>query len=580
MAFLIRSMVSGDRQRFMGGGYDLDLTYITPRIIAMGFPASGIEGAWRNSINEVAMMLKRYHSGKYMVWNLSDRPYDYSIFEDQVMEFGFPDHHAPPLDLLFKIMLSLYNWLKADPLNIAVIHCLGGKGRTGTVIACYFLLLGLFDDPTRALEYFANKRSVIALGVTQPGQRSCVGYFAKILQQSFIPYQIPYYLYKIVMYGVNQQNQNQNTPFPLVNQLQATAFRPIIKVYDVRSYPKKLIYSTENSAEAENNIKRWTNHEVVPNNAMVWMFPKEKLILKGDVLFKVYHSPIGGGKKIYVFRFSFHTAFLEGGILQLSEADLSTEKKFSAYRKDNFFMHLFMDEPTDPPPLDEDPENAIVESYCQQFQKIYKDLRSIKMDQLDPKFVVNSTSTTAATTTSHNPHEDSTTTTTTITTVHTTSVKAAQKQKPLPPPPSEIGNAKSHVETSKTSLEASKPQLENSKPQVENSKSQVENSKSLAETYEHPLETAKPVETSQPQSEISAESQIETSESHDEVTEALEGNIDQPTMGNKTEAEVQAQPEAERQTNETESGQNSPGEKRDGESQRVLPDDGFDDEPL
>jgi hypothetical protein len=314
MAFLIRALVSADRQRFKHGDYDLDLTYITPRIIAMGFPASGLEGAWRNSIAEVSMMLKKYHGGKYMVWNLSDRPYDYTIFEDQVMEFGFPDHHAPPLVLLFKIMSSLYNWLRADPLNVAVVHCIGGKGRTGTVIGCYFLLTGLFDDPNNGLEYFANKRSSIANGVTQPCQKSCVGYFAKILQQNMIPYQVPYYLSKIVMYGVNQQQPN--------------AFRPVIKVYDVRSYPKKRIYSTDCPEETENNINRWATNEKVPNNAVVWLFPTHKTTLKGDVLLRVYHSPLAVGKKFSCSVFHSTLRFLRAERFRLPRLIYQQRRNF------------------------------------------------------------------------------------------------------------------------------------------------------------------------------------------------------------------------------------------------------------
>jgi hypothetical protein len=36
--------VSGDRRRFMAEGFDLDLTYVAPRILAMGLPALGSEG--------------------------------------------------------------------------------------------------------------------------------------------------------------------------------------------------------------------------------------------------------------------------------------------------------------------------------------------------------------------------------------------------------------------------------------------------------------------------------------------------------------------------------------------------------
>jgi len=37
----IRKKVSGKRRRFIENGYDLDITYITNRILAMSFPATG-----------------------------------------------------------------------------------------------------------------------------------------------------------------------------------------------------------------------------------------------------------------------------------------------------------------------------------------------------------------------------------------------------------------------------------------------------------------------------------------------------------------------------------------------------------
>jgi phosphatidylinositol-3,4,5-trisphosphate 3-phosphatase/dual-specificity protein phosphatase PTEN len=39
----LRAAVSGSRVRFTQDGFDLDLTYITPKLIAMGYPASGVE---------------------------------------------------------------------------------------------------------------------------------------------------------------------------------------------------------------------------------------------------------------------------------------------------------------------------------------------------------------------------------------------------------------------------------------------------------------------------------------------------------------------------------------------------------
>ena len=67
MAGLVRSMVSKKKKRFVEDGFDLDLTYITPRIIAMGFPSSGMEGIYRNPLPEVQRFFAKRHSGHYKV---------------------------------------------------------------------------------------------------------------------------------------------------------------------------------------------------------------------------------------------------------------------------------------------------------------------------------------------------------------------------------------------------------------------------------------------------------------------------------------------------------------------------------
>lgn len=43
MAQFVRGLVSKKKMRFVEDGFDLDLTYITDKIIAMGFPSIGQE---------------------------------------------------------------------------------------------------------------------------------------------------------------------------------------------------------------------------------------------------------------------------------------------------------------------------------------------------------------------------------------------------------------------------------------------------------------------------------------------------------------------------------------------------------
>ena len=55
MKGFIRKMVAGPKNKTPYQGQDLDLTYITDRIIAMAFPASNfLEKTIRNAIEDVA----------------------------------------------------------------------------------------------------------------------------------------------------------------------------------------------------------------------------------------------------------------------------------------------------------------------------------------------------------------------------------------------------------------------------------------------------------------------------------------------------------------------------------------------
>ena len=48
---------------------------------------------------------------KYWIFNVSERTYKKSHFEDRVSNYNWPDHHAPPFHLLFELVQEMYNWL-------------------------------------------------------------------------------------------------------------------------------------------------------------------------------------------------------------------------------------------------------------------------------------------------------------------------------------------------------------------------------------------------------------------------------------------------------------------------------------
>ena len=66
----IKQLVSKKKRRYMADGYNLDLSYVTDKVIAMGFPSESIESIYRNSLDEVRRFLEDKHKDHFKVYNL------------------------------------------------------------------------------------------------------------------------------------------------------------------------------------------------------------------------------------------------------------------------------------------------------------------------------------------------------------------------------------------------------------------------------------------------------------------------------------------------------------------------------
>ena len=69
MGTAARHIVGGNKRRFRQSGFDLDLVYVTEKVIGMSVPAIGGMSLYRNPIDEVARFFRTYHPNSFMLFN-------------------------------------------------------------------------------------------------------------------------------------------------------------------------------------------------------------------------------------------------------------------------------------------------------------------------------------------------------------------------------------------------------------------------------------------------------------------------------------------------------------------------------
>lgn len=330
---------------------DLDLSYLTSRIVVMSYPSDGIESTYKHHIDDVRNYLTSKHGGRYYVFNLTQKKYRPEKFDKRVLDCGWPTKKAPTLALLYTICRNMYLWLQKDPQNVCIVHCTDGKASSATVVCAFLSFCRLLQSTEASLYHFTVIRGPPGIS---PSQKRYMEYINKMLspEKPILPHKNIVFLRKLNL-----------TPVPLYNK-QRNGCRPFCEVFQ----------GEERILTTSQEYEKMRGFEVEDRCAFVDL----NTTIAGDVTVVVYHarSTFGGrvqGKvtALRMFQFQFHTGFVKSGTNQICvkkfDLDfLEQSDKFS----DSFYVSLELEVTGDraqsarSPPWDTFETQRITPKYC------------------------------------------------------------------------------------------------------------------------------------------------------------------------------------------------------------------------
>uniref|UniRef100_A0A8C4Z5M7 DnaJ heat shock protein family (Hsp40) member C6 n=2 Tax=Gadus morhua TaxID=8049 RepID=A0A8C4Z5M7_GADMO len=275
---------------------ELDIAYITSRIIVMTYPAESAQIGYQNHVEDIRSFLDSRHADHYTVFNLSQRNYRGAKFSNRVSECNWPSRQAPSLHNLFAVCKNMHNWLKQNPKNVCVITCSDGHAPSGVLVGAMFCFCHLFANPVPAMQLLSAKRPGSGLW---PSHRRYIGYVCSMVsERPSLPHSKPLVIKTLTM-----------SPVPCFNK-QRSGCRPFCDVL----IGETRIFSTAQDYERMREYRVQDGKVVFPLGVSA----------QGDVVISLYHmrSTIGGRlqakvSNTQIFQMQFHTGFIEPGSTML-----------------------------------------------------------------------------------------------------------------------------------------------------------------------------------------------------------------------------------------------------------------------
>uniref|UniRef100_A0A8C7T0D2 Tensin 3 n=1 Tax=Oncorhynchus mykiss TaxID=8022 RepID=A0A8C7T0D2_ONCMY len=298
----------------MEEGYRIDLDYITERIITVSFPQACPDQTYLQNLRDITQMLKSKHGHNYMVINLSEKNDSLTQMNPKVLDTGWLDLLAPSMEQMYGVCKTMDNWLHSHTQHVLVMHCQGGQGRVGVMVASYIHFSSISASADLGLDHFAMRRfyNNKVSSLMNPSQKRYVWMFSSLLKGVMNMDPSPLFLLCVVLHGVPNINSEGGC-------------RLFLRVYQ--------------SLQVVCTSAQFNKRSKTPKTKIYKIIQVAQL-LKGDIMVVCYNKNHQTASREVIFRLQFHTGIIHGRPLLFPKEDLDTAYIVSLSR--SLFISLYM----------------------------------------------------------------------------------------------------------------------------------------------------------------------------------------------------------------------------------------------
>ncbi|CAF0872270.1 unnamed protein product [Adineta steineri] len=214
---------------------ELDICYITPRVIVMTTPRdNSSDVSSRSTAESIRDILDTKHPNCYMLYLLdqssnNESSYPKEIFHNRVLEIPlFDDKQSPSLVSLLWFCQKITSYLLESSSNVVVLDCNDGKNQLAYGVCSLLAYHKILPQADQIIKYYQHHRSLNS-SLTMSQKR----YIQYLCDLSHGIIEHPHFN-KLTLKSINL------SPVPLVN-IKKNSCRPFIDIYDQEH---KKIFST------------------------------------------------------------------------------------------------------------------------------------------------------------------------------------------------------------------------------------------------------------------------------------------------------------------------------------------------